>query len=120
MPFTDREHVTAVVFYVALAIFVYLVFLMVQPFFVPLGWAAVLVIVFHPIHARFEARYGPTRAAALSTATIAVIVVAPLILITTAFVREAVQATGAHDDEVHDEEPVAGGAHALSEDRADS
>ena len=94
MPFTDREHVTAVVFYVALAIFVYLVFLMVQPFFVPLGWAAVLVIVFHPIHSRFEARYGPTRAAALSTATVAIIVVAPLILITTAFVREAVQATG--------------------------
>jgi predicted PurR-regulated permease PerM len=93
MPFTDREHVTAVVFYVALAIFVYLVFLMAQPFFVPLGWAAVLAIVFHPIHARFEARYGPARAAALSTATIAVIVVAPLIMITTAFVREAVQAT---------------------------
>jgi predicted PurR-regulated permease PerM len=93
MPFTDREHVTAVVFYVALAIFVYLVFLMVQPFFVPLGWAAVLAIVFHPVHSRFEARYGPTRAATLSTLTVAVIVVAPLILITTAFVREAVQAT---------------------------
>jgi predicted PurR-regulated permease PerM len=94
MPFTDREHVTAVLFYVALAVFVYLVFLMVQPFFVPLGWAAVLVIVFHPVHAQFEARYGPTRAAALSTATVAVIVVAPLVVITSAFVREAVQATG--------------------------
>ena len=93
MGFTDREHVTGVLFYVALAIFVYLVFLMVQPFFVPLGWAAVLVIVFHPVHARLVARYGPTRAAALSTATVAVIVVAPLILITSAFVREAVQAT---------------------------
>src|SRR6185503_13610470 len=93
MPFTDREHVTAVLFYVALAVFVYLVFLMVQPFFVPLGWAAVLVIVFHPVHAQFEARYGPTRDAALSTATVAVIVVAPLIIITSAFVREAVQAT---------------------------
>jgi DivIVA domain-containing protein len=32
----------------------------------------------------------------------------------------AVQATGTHDDEVHDEVPVEGGAHALSEDRADS
>src|SRR5215212_9070362 len=91
MPFTDREHVTAVLFYVALAIFVYLVFQMVQPFLVPLGWAAVLVIVFHPVHERFEARFGPTRAAALSTATVAIIVVAPLIVITTSFVREAVQ-----------------------------
>jgi predicted PurR-regulated permease PerM len=88
---TDREHVTAVFFYVALAIFVYFVYLMVQPFFVPLGWAAVLVIVFHPVHARFEERFGPTRAAALSTATIAVMVIAPLIVITTAFVREAIQ-----------------------------
>jgi predicted PurR-regulated permease PerM len=88
---TDREHVTAVLFYVALAIFVYLVYLMVRPFFVPLGWAAVLVIVFHPVHARFEARFGSTRAAALSTAAMAVMVIAPLIVITTAFVREAVQ-----------------------------
>jgi predicted PurR-regulated permease PerM len=91
MSITDREHVTAVLFYVALAVFLYFVLLMVQPFFVPLGWAAVLVIVFHPIHARFEKRFGPTRAAALSTATVAVIVVAPLIIVTTAFVREAVQ-----------------------------
>jgi predicted PurR-regulated permease PerM len=94
MSLTDREHVTAVVFYVALTVFVYLILLMVWPFLVPLGWAAVLVIVFHPVHARFERRYGPTRAAALSTAAVAVIVVAPLILVTTAFVREAIQSAG--------------------------
>ena len=91
MSITDREHVTAVIFYLALAIFLSFVFLMIQPFLVPLGWAAVLVIVFHPVHARFEKRFGPSRAAALSTAAVAVIVVAPLMLVTTAFVREAVQ-----------------------------
>jgi predicted PurR-regulated permease PerM len=91
MSITDREHVTAVLFYLALAIFLYFVFLMIQPFLVPLGWAAVLVIVFHPVHAEFEHRFGPTRAAALSTMAVAVIVVAPLIIVTTAFVREAVQ-----------------------------
>jgi DivIVA domain-containing protein len=32
----------------------------------------------------------------------------------------AVQATGTHDDKVHDEVPDESGAHALSEDRADS
>jgi DivIVA domain-containing protein len=32
----------------------------------------------------------------------------------------AVQATGTRDDDAHEEEPVEGGAHALSEDRADS
>ena len=91
---TDREHVTGVIFYAALALFVYLIFLMVWPFLVPLGWAAVLVIVFHPVHLRFERRFGPTRAAALSTGAVAVIVVAPLIIVTTAFVREAVQSAG--------------------------
>jgi predicted PurR-regulated permease PerM len=94
MSMTDREHVTAVIFYAALAAFVYLVLLMIWPFLVPLGWAAVLVIVFHPVHARFERRYGPTRAAALSTATVTVIVVVPLIVVTTAFVREALQSAG--------------------------
>jgi predicted PurR-regulated permease PerM len=94
MSMTDREHVTGVIFYAALALFVYLIFLMVSPFLVPLGWAAVLVIVFHPVHVRFEQRFGPTRAAALSTAAVAVIVVAPLIIVTTAFVREAIQSAG--------------------------
>jgi predicted PurR-regulated permease PerM len=91
MPITDRDHLTAVLFYLALAVFLYFVFLMIQPFLVPLGWAAVLVIVFHPVHAQFERRFGPTRAAALSTAAVAVIVVAPLMIVMTAFVREAVQ-----------------------------
>jgi predicted PurR-regulated permease PerM len=94
MSITDREHVAAVLFYAALALFVYFVYRMVAPFLVPLGWAAVLTIVFHPVHRRFEARYGPTRAAALSTAAVAVIIIAPILIVTTAFVREAVDAAG--------------------------
>jgi predicted PurR-regulated permease PerM len=93
MPITDREHVTAVIFYVALAVFLYFVFLMIWPFFVPLGWAAVLAIVFHPVFTQLERRYGPSRAAGLSTAAVAIIVVVPLLIVMTAFVREAVQAT---------------------------
>jgi predicted PurR-regulated permease PerM len=94
MPITDREHVTAVLFYLALAVFLYFVFLMIQPFLVPLGWAAVLAIVFHPVHSHLEQRYGPSRAAGLSTAAVAVIVVAPLLIVMTAFVREAMQSAG--------------------------
>ena len=81
-------------FYVALAIFLYFVFLMVQPFLVPLGWAAVLVIVFHPVHARLRAALRPVSRRGLSTAAVAIIVVVPLLIVMTAFVREAVQATG--------------------------
>src|SRR3954464_625720 len=94
MSITDREHVAAVLFYAALALFVYLIYRMLAPFLVPLGWAAVLAIVFHPVHRRFAARYGRTRAAALSTAAVAVIIIAPILIVTTAFVREAVDAAG--------------------------
>ena len=93
MAATDRQHVTAVIFYIALGVFLYFVFLMVRPFLVPLGWAAVLVIVFHPVHSRLERRYGPSRAAGLSTAAVTIIVVVPLLIVMTAFVREAVEAT---------------------------
>jgi predicted PurR-regulated permease PerM len=88
----DRARIATALFYVALTFLVYLIFLIVQPFLSPLGWASVLVIAFHPVHARFERRWGPTRAAALSTAVIAVLVIAPLLLVMTAFVQEAVEA----------------------------
>jgi predicted PurR-regulated permease PerM len=64
MAATDRQHVTAVLFYIALGVFLYFVLPDGPPFLVPLGWAAVLVIVFHPVHSRLERRYGPSRAAA--------------------------------------------------------
>jgi predicted PurR-regulated permease PerM len=54
----------------------------------------VLVIVFHPVHALFERRWGQSRAAILSTAAVGLIVVVPLLIVLTAFVGEAIQAAG--------------------------
>jgi len=80
--------------WLALAGLAYLVFLIVHPFLTPLAWAAVIAIVFYPVHARFARRWGPSRAAALSTITVTVIVIIPVLLVTIAFVREAISAMG--------------------------
>src|SRR5882672_2932727 len=96
MPFirrqADRERLTTALYFLVAGLFLYLIYLVFQPFFVPLGWAAVLVIVFHPVHMRFEHRWGKSRAAILSTAAIGLIVVVPLLVVLTAFVSEAIQA----------------------------
>jgi len=78
--------------WVGLALLVYLVFQVVQPFLNALGWASVITIVFYPAHARLERRWGATRAAVVSTLAAALIVIVPLVLLMTAFVQEAVQA----------------------------
>lgn len=98
-----------VVGWLAATVLAYLVFLIVRPFLAPIGWAAVIAIVFHPLYARLGRRYGASRAAALTTALVAIIVIAPLSMIATAFVNEAL-------DAVHDlQDAVASGQFAWIE-----
>jgi predicted PurR-regulated permease PerM len=85
---TDR--VATALSFAALAALLYLVFLVVQPFLTPLGWAAVLAIVFYPMHERCTRRWGSSRSAALTTLASAVLVIVPLILVMSAFLREAI------------------------------
>jgi predicted PurR-regulated permease PerM len=90
----DRERLTSALYLFVAGLLLYLMYLVFEPFLVPLGWAAVLAIVFQPVHARFERRWGPSRAAAVSTAVVGLIVVVPIVTIMTAFVREAIEAGG--------------------------
>ena len=76
----------------ALAGLLYLLFLVVQPFLAPLGWAAVLAIVFYPMHERLERRWGAGRGAAATTVAATLLVIGPMLLVTVAFVREAMDA----------------------------
>lgn len=87
-----RERVATALFYAALILLVWLVYLIFAPFLVPLGWAAVLVVVFHPWHARLEKRWGKARAAGLSTAAVTLIVILPAIFLGIVSVREGLQA----------------------------
>lgn len=88
----DRDRMARALFYVVLALLAWLVFRVFEPFLVPLGWAAVLVVFFHPCHARLEKRWGPNRAAAFSTLAVTLILIVPTLLLATAFVREGIDA----------------------------
>ena len=91
-PQDERQRVADLLFYAAVVLLAYLTYRLFEPFFVPLCWAGVLVVCFHPMHARFERKWGPSRAAALSTMIVTLALVLPGLVVTTAFVREAAQA----------------------------
>jgi predicted PurR-regulated permease PerM len=90
-----RERVATALFYGAVLLLAWLVYRIFEPFLVPLGWAAVLVVVFHPWHAWMEARWGRTRAAAVSTTLVTVVLIVPALLLGVAFVREGIDAVRA-------------------------
>ena len=74
---------------IVLAIALYLCWLMVQPFTNVILWAAVLAVVFFPMHRRIRERIGnPSGAAIASTALVVVLILLPATFITIAVVRE--------------------------------
>lgn len=88
----DAGRFPQVLSWLGLGVLVWLVALVIRPFFNPLGWAAVIAIAFYPVHARLERRWGASRAAAAGTAAVTLIVIVPLLVVMTAFVREAMDA----------------------------
>ena len=73
----------------ASAIALYLCWLMLQPFLGVLIWAAVLVIVFHPVHKRLVARtHRPGTSALISSLLVIVTILGPLTLITIAVANQ--------------------------------
>lgn len=79
-------------FYAAVILIGYLVYLVFEPFLVPLAWAAILVVLFYPWHERLVRRIGRTRAAACSTFGVTCLLILPALGLATLFVREAFQA----------------------------
>ena len=75
-----------------LLIALYVCWLMFQPFLNVLMWAAVLAVVFYPMHRRIRAETRrPTVAAAISTLLVVLFILLPVTLITVAVVRELTQ-----------------------------
>ena len=89
---TERQRIADLLFYAAVLLLAYLAYRLVEPFLVPLCWAAVFAVCFYPMHARFEKRWGPTKAAGLSTAIVTLVLIVPALLIATAFFQEAATA----------------------------
>src|ERR1700680_3575408 len=80
-------------FYGVILLLVYLVYLVFEPFLVPLGWAAVFAVIFYSLNKRIEQRWGPTLSASVSTVGVTLILIVPLLILSTLFVREGIDAT---------------------------
>src|SRR5260370_4431808 len=87
---TSSDRLTPVLSYGVLLLLIYLVFRIYEPFLAALGWAAILVMFFFAMQERLGRRFFPRRAAVISTLAVTVLLIVPVILITTLFVREAV------------------------------
>lgn len=88
----ERNRFTTVLFYVFVAILAWLVYQIFDPFLVPLAWAAVLVVVFYPVHSRLERRLKPGQAAIVSTIALTLILIVPSLALMNAFINEGVSA----------------------------
>ena len=86
---TERDPLSVGWFYGLAVLLAYLVYQLFRPFLVPLAWSAVLVICFYPTHCRFERRWSAGRAALLSTASVALLVIVPMLAVASAFVSQA-------------------------------
>jgi predicted PurR-regulated permease PerM len=74
---------------IVLAIALYLCWLMVQPFVNVILWAAVLAVVFYPLHRRIRLKIvSPSGAAIVSTLLVVVLILLPATFLTIAVVRE--------------------------------
>ncbi len=99
----QQEQLTALLFYTLILLLGYLVFRILSPFLSPLGWAGVLAVVFNPVHARIARRLGPSKAAAVSTLAVALLLILPGLALAAAFARQAAQATSQLTDAMTEE-----------------
>src|SRR5207249_11179552 len=87
---TTSDRLTTVLSYGVLLLLIYLVFRIYEPFVSALGWAAILVIFFYPMHARLVRKFSATKAAVISTGAVTILLIVAAIFVTTLFVRVAV------------------------------
>jgi predicted PurR-regulated permease PerM len=95
MSIEQRERISHLLYYAAVLLVGYLSFLIVSPFLVPLGWAAVLAVCVYPLYVQLTARLGRSGAAVLTTVLVLLLIVVPVWLIVAALVREGGQAVPA-------------------------
>lgn len=104
---TTSDRLTTLLSYGVLLLLIYLVFRIYEPFLAALGWAAILVIFFYPMHHWIAYRFPANRAAVFSTLAVTILLIVPAIFVTTLFVREAVAISrGVHSTIVEDHAPM--------------
>ncbi len=88
----NQERLGTLLFYGIVIAIAYVVLLILEPFVVPLAWAAVLVVLAHPLYDGLERRWGPTRAALASTLGVTVVLIVPALGAMYAFVQQGIEA----------------------------
>jgi predicted PurR-regulated permease PerM len=92
-----RARSTTLLFYGCVFLLGYLFYQLFSPFLTPLAWAAIIAAFFFGRYKRLERRFGKTTAASISTVAVTLIIVVPFVLITVAFIQQAVQTLGQVD-----------------------
>ncbi len=77
----EREQLMQVVFYGTVLLIAWLMWKVVQPFLLELGWAAVLAICLNPIRERLAPRLGPTRTSIVLVLGVLLLLVVPLFFV---------------------------------------
>jgi predicted PurR-regulated permease PerM len=90
-----QEGLGIVLFYAIALLLGYLAYRIFEPFFSPLLWAAILAVLTYPLYERLSRRFGPNRAALLTTAGVTLVLIVPMIFVLSAFVRQAMGAVRA-------------------------
>ena len=90
---TTSDRLTNVLSYGALLLLGYVVYLIFEPFLVPLTWSAVLAIFFYPVHERLAKRLKPNYAAMMSTVGVTVLLIAPTLVVLSYTAKQAIDAT---------------------------
>ncbi|MGB6685066.1 MAG: AI-2E family transporter, partial [Candidatus Acidiferrum sp.] len=90
---TTSSQLTTVLSYGAILLLGYFVFLIVEPFLVPLAWSAVLAIFFYPLHEKILRKMKATPAALTSTLAVTLLLIVPALVVLVFTAREALDAT---------------------------
>jgi predicted PurR-regulated permease PerM len=88
-----REYSPAVLYFLFVAIFFYLFYRLMVPFFTPIAWAGILVIVFYPLYSwLYRKLKSRTWASLVSCLLIFIIIIGPSIYLLASLVSEAATA----------------------------
>jgi predicted PurR-regulated permease PerM len=94
-----REYFLITLFFLIVAIFFYLFYKVMAPFFAPIAWSGILAIVFYPLYKRLGRKIkSPGWASFIMTIAIFVLIIGPAIYLMASLVGEAADAITSIDE----------------------
>ena len=88
-----REYILTALFFLIVSVFFYMFYQLMVPFFTPIAWAAILVIVFYPVYGWLSIRIkSPWLASLVACILLFIIIIGPAIYLLASLVGEAANA----------------------------